>query len=137
MIKNEKILHLIQDLLELILEEYDTRVTQRGPFPDLRVGKQVDFSFSEKPVNDPGKLEFAVLNMDAMIDSAYDDKRFLSMRVKKTSRGGFVSTTFFHGTFDELKNRLLDEAHNPQVIPEKLEELLSGLPEKTNPDLWR
>lgn len=137
MIKNEKIIHLIQDLLELILEKYDERVTRRGAFPDLRVGKQVDFTFSEKPAEYPGKLEFAVLNMDAKIDSAYDDKRFLSMRIKKTSRGGFVSTTFFHGTFDELKDRLLDEAHQPQIIPEKLEELLSGLPEQTNPELWR
>lgn len=136
-INSEKIVPIVQDLLEVILEEYDNRVSVLGPFQDLRVGKQIDFSFSDTELRNPGKLEFAVLNMDSGIDPLYDNKRFLSIRVKKTSRGGFVSTTLFHGTRDELKDSLLDEANQPVIVMQKLEELLSGLPEETNPDIWR
>jgi len=125
----------ISELLTGILRNYDARVPQEGAFDDLRVKQQV--AFSDPSTSGPGVLELTVMAMDETINHANRTLRFLAVRVKKSPRGGTVSSTAFHGDKDHLRADLEREQKEPKILMEIVQELLFGLPEETNPDAWR
>jgi hypothetical protein len=113
----------------------DERVPDRGPFPDIRVGRP--FHYGDPDIHLPGKLELVVMNMDAALDPRFDVLRFVSVRVMKSREGGFVAVTCLHGEKDLLRKRLEELVDDPDFLVERVEELSRGLPEETNPDVWR
>jgi len=63
--------------------------------------------------------------------------RFVALRARSPETQGFLSSTMFHGTKGELRSvlrRLLDD---PAELLEAATALLEGLPEESDPDLWR
>jgi len=135
MSSNSEIMEVLPRMLGELLQVYDERVSEEGPFNDLRVKKQV---FYDDPVATmPGILEIAVMSMDADLNPDNKKLRFVAVRVKKSPRGGAVSSTCFHGTKVELKAELERELRAPDLLANRIEELASGLPEETNPNMWR
>lgn len=122
---------LVQDLLG----RYDEFVSERGEFPDARVGRTIQFG--DPDVTLPGKVELVVMHMDARLDRAYDVMRFVSVRVMKSREGGWSSLTCLHGTREQLRQELEQLARDPDFLVERVSELADGLPEESNPDLWR
>lgn len=125
----------VGEILTDLLRQYDARVTAEGPFDDLRLKRQVEFG--DPDVALPGLLELTVLAMGESVNPTHRTQRFLAVRVKRSARGGMVSTTLFHGTKDQLRADLERERKKPDVLVRTIEELLFGLPEETNPNLWR
>lgn len=132
---NDEILTALRELVTDVLREYDDRVTEAGPFVDLRFKRQV--YFGDPDTSMPGLLELAVMNMADHVNPDNKSLRFAAVRVKKSARGGTVSSTCFHGDKAEVKKALENELKQPVVLLEKVVELSSGLPEETNPSLWR
>lgn len=135
MSSNNEIYSALQELVGEILQAFDHKVSETGPFPDLRVKQQL--YYGDPAVNQPGMLELTVMNMDQQINPQHSSTRFLALRVKKSPRGGTVSATCFHGTKSELRAELEREQKDPTILAERVQELASGLPEETNPNLWR
>lgn len=125
----------LKALLQELLENFESRVPERGRFPDLRASRSV--YFGDPDTTRPGHLELSVMHMDSEIDRLYDQMRFVAVRVWKSRDGGTASTTCFHGTRDEVRGRLNDELLAPEFLVERVYELAHGLPEESNPDLWR
>lgn len=125
----------VVEILNDLLRQYDDRVTAEGSFDDFRLKRQV--VFGDPDVALPGLLEMTVRAMGESVNPAHRVQRFLAVRVKRSASGGVVSTTMFHGTKDELRTELERERKNPAVLVAAVEELLFGLPEETNPNLWR
>ena len=132
--RNE-IAEAVQQMLDDILSEYEERVPARSVFPDLKAGRKVQFG--DPSVAMPGRVELAVMHMDAELDKQFDSLRFLAIRVWKGRQGGTASTTCFHGPKPALKQQLEEEAEKPDYIVDRIWELADGLPEETNPDIWR
>ena len=78
-----------------------------------------------------------VMSMDPRLDPSYDELRFLSVRVMKSRQGGYSSSTCLHGTRDQLREHLMVLAHDPGFLVDRVSELADGLPEESNPDIWR
>jgi len=135
MSSDSEIMEVLPRMLGELLQAYDERVSDEGPFNDLRVKKQV--FYNDPATAMPGILEIAVMSMDADLNPVNKTLRFVAVRVKKSPRGGAVSSTCFHGTKAELKAELERELRAPDLLPNRIEELASGLPEETNPNMWR
>lgn len=133
--ERDEIINALKELVADVLREYDARVTDSGHFADLRFKRQVYFGDPEVAL--PGLLELAVMNMDDQLNPDNKTMRFAAVRVKKSARGGTVSSTCFHGTKTEVKAALELERTAPSALLARVEELSSGLPEETNPSLWR
>jgi hypothetical protein len=131
----EEIGQAVQEILREILPVYDELVPARSTFPDVRAGRKVHFGDPE--ITMPGRIELAVMHMDAELDRTFDSLRFLAVRVWKSRDGGIASTTCFHGAKKELKQELLRQADDPEFLIDRVQELADGLPEETNPDIWR
>lgn len=125
----------VMEILTEMLNHYDARVTTEGQFDDLRLKRQVEFG--DPDTTSPGLLELTVMAMGDSVNPAHRSQRFLAVRVKRSARGGMVSTTLFHGTKDQLRDALERERKQPDALALAVEELLFGLPEETNPNLWR
>ena len=132
---HDELSRAISEVLSEILGQFDGRVTARAPFADLRVGRQ--FYFDDPETTLPGRFELVVMSMDPRLDPSYDLLRFLSVRVMKSRKGGYSSLTCLHGTREELREHLMVLAHDPGFLVDRISELADGLPEETNPDLWR
>jgi len=126
---------VIEDLLRQILQVYNERVPERGKFNDVRAGAPVHFG--DPRTTRPGRIELAVMHMDTEIDRNYDEIRFLAVRVWKSREGGIASSTCFHAPKASLKAQLEEEVSAPHFLVDRVEELAHGLPEETNPDIWR
>lgn len=131
----ETVEEALSGILRDLLRYYDERVPERSTFPDVRVGRSV--YFGDPDLTRPGRVELVVMHMDKDLDAAFDHMRFVSVRVMKSREGGFVSSSCLHGTKKELRERLTALAGNPQFLVERVYELANGLPEETNPDIWR
>lgn len=125
----------LTELLQEVLTQYEERVPESGRFADLRAGRAVHFG--DPDTTRPGRVEIAVMHMDTEIDRNYEQVRFLAVRVWKSRDGGTASTTCFHGTKTELKASLQAQLDSPYLLVERAEELAHGLPEESNPDIWR
>lgn len=125
----------LDEMLVEILRVFDARVPAEGPFDDVRFKRQVVFGDPETAA--PGLLELTVMAMDDSVNPANRRLRFLALRVKRSPRGGTVSSTCFHGTADQLRADLEKSRQRPELLLHAIEELLFGLPEETNPDVWR
>src|SRR5690348_13490437 len=130
-----EIIDALQELLREILERYDEKVAEEGPFNDLRVKRQLQFG--DPSVTMAGLLELTVMHMEDQLNPSHRTIRFIAVRVKKSPRGGAVSSTCLHGTKEELRFELERELRHPELLLERVEELASGLPEETNPGFWR
>jgi len=130
-----EIAEYLRELLLQLLRDFDTQVTDSGAFSDYRVKMQ--FHYGDPATTLPGMLEIAVMNMDENLDTRNRDLRFVAVRVKKSPRGGSASSTCFHGTKAEVRQHLQDELQQPTILLQRVQELASGLPEETNPALWR
>jgi hypothetical protein len=135
MTKRDDLSRAISDTIGELMLHYDQRVTERAPFPDLRAGRQ--FHFDDPDTTLPGRFELVVMNMDPRLDPKYDRLRFLSVRVMKSRQGGYSSTTCLHGTKEELREQLTVLAHDPGFLIDRVTELADGLPEESNPDIWK
>ena len=133
MAATEQIEEAVADLLRELLEVFDGRVPETGPFPDLRAG--TPFPFADDGTQ--GRLELVVMSMDPKHDPAFAAQRFVSVRVKKSPRGGTASVSCFHGTKAEVRGRLEAEASGPVYLADRVAELANGLPEESNPELWQ
>ena len=131
----EPLADLLRDMLGEILAKFDEQVSERGPFPDLRV--QRDHHFGDPGIHRPGRLELAVMSMDPKLDPKFASQRFLSVRVIKSVVHGYVSLSCFHGTRAELRTLLEGQASQPDLLMQRISELADGLPEETNPEIWR
>ena len=125
----------ISETVAELLKSFDSRVPERGEFQDLRAWRE--FHFDDPDTTLPGKFELAVLNMDKRLDPTFDFMRFLSVRVMKSRKGGYTSVSCLHSTREELREQLMMLAHDPEFLIERISELADGLPEESNPDLWR
>lgn len=132
---HSEIEEVLQEILAALLADFDKRVPAEGSFDDFRIKKQV--YFGDPATAMPGLLELTIMSMEEKLDASHRAMRFLAVRVKKSSRGGTVSATCFHGTTDELRAELEREKRDPTLLMEKISELALGLPEETNSDLWR
>lgn len=130
-----EIIEALHAMLSDLLDQYDQRVPEFGPFNDLRVRRQV--AYGDPATTQPGTLELAVMSMDEQLNPDNRTLRFLAIRVKKSPRGGAVSSTCFHGTKAAVHAEMQRELRTPQLLLERVEELASGLPEETNPGMWR
>lgn len=135
MSSNPEIATVLYEMLADLLPAFDEKVPQKGPFNDLRLKRQV--YFNDPATTLPGMLEIAVMHMDQQLDPQFSTMRFVAVRVKKSNRGGTVSATCFHGTTDEVQAELEKERRDPKRLIQRIQELASGLPEETNPKLWR
>jgi len=135
MIDREEAAGLVSTMTRDLLRFYDERVPEQGDFPDIRVGKPVHFG--DPTITVPGRIELIVMNMDKRLDPSYDYLRFLSVRVMKSREGGFTSSTCLHGRKKELREELEKLAEDPSFLVERVEQLSNGMPEETNPDIWR
>lgn len=131
----DEMVETVQGLVGDLLRTFNERVPERGEFPDVRVGRPVQFG--DPDVSLPGRVELVVMNMDARLDPAFDRMRFVSVRVMKSREGGYASLTCFHGPKDEVHRSLEEQLRDPEFLIERISELAEGLPEETNPDLWR
>jgi hypothetical protein len=75
--------------------------------------------------------------MDPKLDPKFASQRFLSVRVIKSVVHGYVSLSCFHGTRAELRVLLEGQASQPDLLMQRISELADGLPEETNPEIWR
>lgn len=130
-----EIITTLSEILGDLLSVYDERVSDEGPFNDLRVKRQVHYG--DPDTTSPGLLEVVVMSMDEKLNPVNRTMRFVAVRVKKSSRGGTVSSTCYHGTKESLRTDLEREKRTPALLLERVEELASGLPEETNSNLWR
>lgn len=122
-------------IVRSLLAQFEERVSERGPFPDLQAGRTVQFGDPDTAM--PGRVDLLVLNMDSGTDPAFNELRFVSVRVRRAIHGGFASLSCLHGRKAELRKQLEDLADDPAFLVERIEELAHGLPEETNPDLWK
>lgn len=125
----------VVELVDQLLDVYDAKVPVEGNFNDLRVRRSV--YFGDPSICLPGHLELAIMNMDAKLDPSYKRLRFLAVRVMKASDGGWASLTCFHGDRNQLRTQLEKQRTGPEYLVDRVLELADGLPEETNPDMWR
>ena len=135
MFDNGEIRAAVVEIVEEILQHYDERVTEHSAFPDVRVGRKV--YFGDRLTTMPGRIEIVVMNMDKRHDPAFDRMRFLSVRVMKSREGGYASVTCLHGDKAEVRRELEGFVDYPEFLLGHIDELANGLPEETNPDIWR
>jgi hypothetical protein len=126
---------LLSGMVADLLKNYDERVPERGMFPDVRVMRP--FHFGDPETTLPGKVELVVMNMDREMDPQFSELRFVSVRVVRSRHGGFASMSCLHSTKGQLRARLEELQRDPEFLVERVEELAEGLPEETNPDIWR
>jgi hypothetical protein len=131
----DDIAEAVEEMLHEILTAYEDRVPAQSIFPDVRAGRKV--YFGDPSTSMPGRVELAVMHMDKELDKVFDSLRFLAVRVWKSRDGGTASTTCFHATKKELRALLEEQLHSPDYIVDRIQELANGLPEETNPDIWR
>lgn len=132
---NSQLHRLLSGMIGEILQKYDERVPERGAFGDLRVGAQ--FHFDDPDTTLPGRVELVVMHMDSRLDPKYDVLRFVSVRVMKSRQGGYASSTCLHGSKSDLRQQLEEQRNTPFLLATRVEQLAHGLPEETNPDIWR
>ncbi len=125
----------LKELLAELLAAYDERIPAEGAFNDVRFKRQVHYG--DPATTSPGLLEIVVMSMDEKLNPANRPLRFVALRVKKSSRGGTVSSTCFHGTKEQVRTELEREKSEPALLLERIDELASGLPEETNSNFWR
>jgi len=126
---------VVTDILKELLNRYDGCVTERGAFHDLKAGRNVHFD--DPLTTRPGWLEMAVMNMNSHDEPGFVSLRFLSVRVVKSRKHGFVSLSCYHGVKQALRRSIESLAENPAPLVERVLELADGLPEETNPEIWR
>lgn len=131
----DEISDAVREMLQEILQQYDERVPALSLFKDVRAGRRV--YFGDPSTSMPGRVELAIMHMDAELDREFDSLRFLAVRVWKSLEGGTASTTCFHLTKQQLRDELEQQVVDPAYIVDRVEELANGLPEETNPDVWR
>jgi hypothetical protein len=131
----DDIAEAVEEMLHEILSSYEERVPAQSVFADLRVGRKV--YFGDPSTSMPGRVELAVMHMDKELDRSFDSLRFLAVRVWKSREGGTASTTCFHATKKELRAQLEEQLESPDYIVDRIQELANGLPEESNPDIWR
>lgn len=132
---HDEVKDAVSAILADILNVYHERVPDNGAFKDIRLGRQVQFDDPTTAL--PGRLELVVMNMDPRLDPKYDRLRFLSVRVMKSRAGGYSSSTCLHGSKSELYTQLEELAEDPEFLVMRVLELAEGLPEESNPDVWR
>ncbi len=125
----------VTEMVQSLLQAYDSRVTDRGMFADLSARQTVHFG--DPQTTRPGRLELLVLAMDPEMNPQFDQMRCLSVRVCKSRDGGFASLSCLHGTRADLRAALERIAADPAFLLDRIHELADGLPEETNPDVWR
>ena len=131
----DEIAEALQEILRDLLADYDNRIPDSGPFKDVKAGRTVHFG--DPDTTRPGRIELAVMHMNSEIDRGYASLRFVSVRVWKSQSGGMASVTCFHTPKPQLKQELQEQALEPSYLVDRVEELAHGLPEETNPDVWK
>ena len=124
-------------LVRTLLSRYDAAVPEKGLFSDLVAVERVHHRSSLNGSESEVFLEMAVRAMNPDADARFDRLRFVALRARSPETQGFLSSTMFHGTKGELRSvlrRLLDD---PAELLEAATALLEGLPEESDPDLWR
>src|SRR5437868_562844 len=101
---NRELSNVMSEMVREILEKFDSRVPDTGPFRDLNAGRQ--YHFGDPATSLPGKIELIVMNMDVALDPRFQNLRFVSVRVMKSREGGFSSSTCLHGPKAELREQL-------------------------------
>ena len=135
MSERDEITNAIRDILHELLTRYEERVPERGPFPDYKAGRKV--YFGDPTTTLPGWLGLVIMNMDLRQDPGFDQVRFISIRIMKSREGGYASLTCLHGSKQELANELRGQLGDPEYLVNRATELAQGLPEETNPDVWK
>ena len=118
-----------------LLEQFDHRMTTRGPFNEFHTGGNL--ALGDPTTTAPMHVEMVVMAMDPAIEARFVELRFVSLRIMKSRDGGFVSLSCLHGSADELRGRLVALERDPGYLIERIRELAQGLPAETNPDIWR
>ena len=126
---------ILSGLVAKLLKTYDKAVTERSAFPDLRAAESVQFG--DPTVSRPGRVELVVMHMDPEIDPTQDFIRFINVRVMKSREWGWCSSTGWHGRKTEVRATLEELKENPAPLVDRVRELSDGLPEETDPDVWR
>jgi hypothetical protein len=125
----------LKEALGELLGRYDESVSEHSAFPDLVARKAVHFGDPSYTL--PGRVELVIMNMDPKQHRGFDRLRFLSVRVMKSRDGGFVSMSCLHGDKSALRQQLQELHKDPAYLVDRVDELASGLPEESNPDIWR
>ncbi len=127
----------ISELLRELLVKFGEFVTAEGIFPDLVATRHVCHRSSLNGSESVVILELAVRAMNPEFDPRFRTLRFLALRAHSPQTHGFISTTLFHAKADDLRKKLDELLANPQELLESATALLEGLPEESDPDLWR
>lgn len=135
MTDREQIAEAVSRLLSELLVHFDKKVPEQGPFPDLRARCEVEFG--DPSTDAPGWLELDVMPMEVKLDPNYNRIRFISVRVMKSRKNGYASMTCLHCEKQELRQEIEAQIKDPEYLVQRVEELASGLPEETNPDVWK
>lgn len=122
-------------ILQELLEKYDAHVPEQGIFKDLRAGRPVHYGDPTTTLQ--GRLELSVMHMDAELDRKYNSLRFLAIRVWKSRIGGMASSSCLHNDKATLRREMEKLVTAPGFLVARVQELADGLPEATNPDIWR
>ncbi len=124
-------------LVESLLARYEECVPARGLFPDLSASQPVRHRSSLSGSESEVILEMSIRAMNPEAGEAFDRVRFVCLRARNPRTQGFASATMFHGTKTELHQRLKRMRIDADELLDAARALLEGLPEETNPDLWR
>ncbi len=125
----------VSAMVHALLEQFDHHMTTRGPFHEFHAGGNL--ALGDPATTVPLHVQMVVMAMDPAIEARFVELRFVSLRIMKSRGGGFVSLSCLHGTADELSARLEALERDPAYLIERIRELAQGLPQETNPDIWR
>ena len=127
----------VPELLRELLTDFDAKVPSCGEFPDFVVTQKVSHVSALNGSESLVVLEFAVRAMNPEQQREFDTLRFLAIRARSLGSGGFVSTTLYHGEKNTLRGTLVRLSQDPTALIETVAALLEGLPEESDPALWR
>ena len=126
----------IPRILNVLLARYPSAVPEKGLFPDLVVVERVSHRSSLDGSESEVLLELAVRAMNPAVDSSFEHIRFVAIRARSPRTPGFISVSLYHGTREELWNRLQNLFEQPQDLVEEATALLEGLAVESDPDIW-
>ncbi|MGB9691187.1 MAG: hypothetical protein ACPL7D_03370 [Candidatus Sumerlaeaceae bacterium] len=127
----------IREMLHELVSKYGEFVAQAGLFPDLVAARRVRHRSSLNGSESEVVLEMAVRAMNPEFDPRFQSMRFLALRAHSPTTQGFISTTLLHASTQELRERLEGLLTDSQELLEAATQLIEGLPEESDPDLWR
>ncbi len=123
---------VISELIFRLKLNIEERMPETGEFDDIRVAAPAVFS----EATTAGQLELTAMHMTKKIDPEYENLRFIVIRVR-TGGGGAASSTTLHGTRSEILENLGKKDTVHELIYHRVMELAAGLPQQSDPDMWK